>query len=92
MTATGISLMHAGPNHAAFGHGIDHTALLRIYARARRGGHMHPLHYWPGTQKFLNPRTGRAARAEAIAAVEALREAVIGDLLRPEQHGLAAVQ
>jgi hypothetical protein len=31
-------------------------------------------------------------RAEAIAAVEALREAVIGDLLRPEQHGLAAVQ
>eukprot|EP01047_Picozoa_sp_COSAG01_P044316 COSAG01_NODE_3996_length_5448_cov_24.489250_2_plen_83_part_00 len=23
---------------------------------------MHPLHYWPGcTQKFLNPRTGRAA-------------------------------
>ena len=27
MTATGISLMHAGPNHAAFGTGIDHTAL-----------------------------------------------------------------
>jgi hypothetical protein len=25
MTATGISLMHAGPNHAAFGTGIDRT-------------------------------------------------------------------
>eukprot|EP01047_Picozoa_sp_COSAG01_P034398 COSAG01_NODE_2581_length_7412_cov_9.886857_11_plen_221_part_01 len=23
-------------------------------------GHMHPLHYWPGTQKFLNPRTAGA--------------------------------
>eukprot|EP01047_Picozoa_sp_COSAG01_P059193 COSAG01_NODE_7076_length_3364_cov_9.983767_1_plen_96_part_10 len=23
-------------------------------------GHMHPLHTQPGTQKFLNPRTGRA--------------------------------
>eukprot|EP01047_Picozoa_sp_COSAG01_P118119 COSAG01_NODE_46792_length_396_cov_181.040404_1_plen_50_part_10 len=21
---------------------------------------MHPLHYWPGTQKFLNPRTAGA--------------------------------
>jgi hypothetical protein len=31
----------------------------------RRGprprAHMHPLHYWPGTQKFLKPRTGQAA-------------------------------
>ena len=26
MTATGISLMHAGPNHAAFETGIDHAA------------------------------------------------------------------
>eukprot|EP01047_Picozoa_sp_COSAG01_P021862 COSAG01_NODE_1281_length_10920_cov_39.473480_3_plen_846_part_00 len=26
MTATGISLMHAGPNRTAFGTGIDHTA------------------------------------------------------------------
>ena len=29
MTATGISMMHAGPNHAAFGPGIDHTARAR---------------------------------------------------------------
>ena len=27
---------------------------------AGRRGHMHPLHYWPGTQKFLNPRTAGA--------------------------------
>eukprot|EP01047_Picozoa_sp_COSAG01_P027812 COSAG01_NODE_1848_length_9066_cov_6.023754_11_plen_129_part_00 len=27
---------------------------------ARKAFHMHPLHYWPGTQKFLKPRTGRA--------------------------------
>ena len=33
MTATGISLMHAGPNHAAFGTGIDHTARRAAAAR-----------------------------------------------------------
>eukprot|EP01049_Picozoa_sp_SAG25_P022278 SAG25_NODE_8781_length_404_cov_1.478689_1_plen_49_part_10 len=33
---------------------------------APRRRHMHPLHYWPGTQKFLNPRTGRATLSRVL--------------------------
>jgi hypothetical protein len=37
------------------------AARRRAAAAAAAPRHMHPLHYWPaGTQKFLNPRTGRA--------------------------------
>eukprot|EP01047_Picozoa_sp_COSAG01_P055544 COSAG01_NODE_6198_length_3798_cov_293.914572_2_plen_45_part_00 len=39
MTATGISLMHAGPNQGAFGPDIDHSA--------RRPHCMHMLQYAP---------------------------------------------
>jgi hypothetical protein len=36
MSATGISLMHAGPNQGAFGTGIDHTARSRGWPRYAR--------------------------------------------------------
>jgi hypothetical protein len=36
MTATGISLMHAGPNQGAFGPDIDHSARRRGGAARRR--------------------------------------------------------
>eukprot|EP01047_Picozoa_sp_COSAG01_P113774 COSAG01_NODE_42474_length_439_cov_8.164706_1_plen_63_part_10 len=37
-----------------------------ITACPREVPHMHPLHYWPGTQKFLNPRTGRAPLSRVL--------------------------
>jgi hypothetical protein len=54
MSATGISLMHAGPNHANSQAGIDHGA------RRRRGGGVArgPAHARRrGPERALNPHT-----------------------------------
>ena len=83
MTATGISLMHAGPNHAAFETGIDHCCalLLGLCVRALwwsmhtrlRVGHAYII-----VARASQSRSSRAQAIAAAAAISALAAAAAG--------------
>eukprot|EP01047_Picozoa_sp_COSAG01_P053162 COSAG01_NODE_5667_length_4111_cov_6.282154_5_plen_172_part_00 len=66
MTATGISMMHAGPNQGAFGTGIDHTARCMPAWRCCMIAELAPTMYWRMRAPWNNQQSASSSQHMAL--------------------------